>query len=77
MESRRNKSHLVIVHPTLTKMSIEHEVFFEIVVSATRDLECHGIALPVPIMLGTLPLVTLTGLPCAVPNIMGHGLTIS
>jgi hypothetical protein len=73
MESRRNKSHLVIVHPILTKMSIEHEI----VESATRDLECHGIALQLLIMLGALPLVTLTGLPCAVPNIMGHGLTVS
>jgi hypothetical protein len=51
--------------------------FFEFVESATRDLECHGIALPLLIMLGTLPLVTLMGLPGAVPNIMGHGLTIS
>jgi hypothetical protein len=77
MENRCYKGHLVIVHPILTKMSIEHEVFFEIVESATRDLKCHGIAMPLLIMLGALPLVTLMGLPCAVPNIMGHGLTTS
>jgi hypothetical protein len=51
--------------------------FFEIVESATRDLECYEIALPLLIMLGALPLVTVMGLACAVPNVMGHGLTIS
>ncbi len=42
--------------------------FFEIVESATRDLECHGIAMPLLTMLGALPLVTLMGLPCAQHN---------
>jgi hypothetical protein len=58
---------------------------FEIVESATRDLEswnslaiAHYVGcIAIAHYVGCIAIVTLMGLPCAVPNIMGHGLTIS
>jgi len=44
--------HTIII---VTKIFVEHEFFLKIVESVTPDLQCHGMATPLSIMLTALP----------------------